>query len=192
MTVKQWAARAVVAATMAAGLSACGGGGDSAAPAATPEILTTGLTVKESTFPSIQADKYNMAILPSGGGVDDNGIITAAAANFQKDSPPKLLFLLASLDPSTNTVTKAAVIQNYNSTDLNEWKILGCGFGDFKCTNITVNPKTLEVDVKSTTLKALDFNRTPTTVTYAFYAAKDTVVAPGNQYIVVSGMMTAP
>jgi hypothetical protein len=44
----------------------------------------------------------------------------------------------------------------------------------------------------STTLKALDFNRTPTTDTYAFYWAKDTVVAAGNQYIVVSGMMTAP
>jgi hypothetical protein len=198
MTAKQWAARAVMAVSMATGLSACGGGGDSststaaATATATPEILTAGLTVKESTFPSIQVDKYNMEIAPNDGGLNDNGIITAFATNFHKDPIGKFLVLIASMDPVTNTVIKAVIIQSYDSSDLNAAKILGCGFGEFKCTNITVNPKTLEVDVKSTTLKALDFNRTPTTDPYAFYWAKDTVVAPGNQYIVVSGMMTAP
>jgi hypothetical protein len=65
MTAKQWAARAVVAATLAAGLSACGGGGDSAAPAVTPtpEVLTAGLTIKESVGDAPNKGSYNVKIL---------------------------------------------------------------------------------------------------------------------------------
>jgi len=64
MTAKQWAALAVLAATMAAGLSACGGGGDSAAPAApTPEVLTAGLTIKESVGDAPNKGSYNVKIL---------------------------------------------------------------------------------------------------------------------------------
>jgi hypothetical protein len=65
MTAKQWAARAVMAAAMAAGLSACGGGGDSAAPAVapTPEVLTVGLTIKESSGDSPSKGSYAVKIL---------------------------------------------------------------------------------------------------------------------------------
>jgi hypothetical protein len=67
MTAKQWAARAVVAATMAAGLSACGGGGDSAAPATTPtpEMLTVGLTLKNSTGDAPASGSYTVTVTAS-------------------------------------------------------------------------------------------------------------------------------
>jgi hypothetical protein len=82
MTAKQWAARAVMAATMAAGLSACGGGGDGAAPAVapTPELLTAGLTLRNSSgdSPAIGTYTVNIDDMVSDRVLNANGGGTAA------------------------------------------------------------------------------------------------------------------
>ena len=79
MTTKQWAARAVLAATMAAGLSACGGGGDSAMPAAAPaqEVLAPGLTLRESTGAAPADGAYSVKVVV--------GLVDATDAVFPPD-----------------------------------------------------------------------------------------------------------
>ena len=150
MTTKQWAARAVLAATMAAGLSACGGGGDSAATAATPtpEVLKAGLTIKESSISQMNTGLYQMTLIIDG--ITDTGPTIEYIATSQYPMP---YFLAVSYDKTSKKVTKAALQTQPELSFVQA----GCGFSSFECNNshITIDPINGHVSVSSLVLKEL-------------------------------------
>jgi hypothetical protein len=182
MTAKQWAARAVMAAAMAAGLSACGGGGDSAAPAVapTPEELTAGLTIKESTINRMDKNSYQMRLTAAG--VKDTG----STIEYIASSPaPNRFFLGISYDKTTKQVRKV-VLQTLPSSDFVQ---AGCGYSDFACDNshITIDPLSSQIKVSSLVLKELT---SPGTDLASVMTDPKTAVASPAGSLTVSGVMT--
>jgi hypothetical protein len=161
MTAKQWAARAVVAATMAAGLSACGGGGDSAAPAVVPapEELKAGLTIKESTDSDFQPAVYaDMKIINTDTVFDTTEEFGRFAQNNQPGSVNHIQ-LLVRFSKTTGQVSKLTLTKDTFGTPL---RAMGCGFDGFSCDNsrIAVNLGANEIRVTSLGLKSLTFSAT--------------------------------
>jgi hypothetical protein len=160
MTAKQWTARAVMAAAMAAGLSACGGGGDSAAPAPTaaPEVLTAGLTIKNSSDAAFTPTAYpNMKVIDVGTNYDTATEYGRYAEYVE--SATNSIELLVKFSKTTGQVSRVTLVKApFGQT----WHAMGCGFDGFTCDNssITINPTTNEIRVSSLNLKSLTFTST--------------------------------
>jgi hypothetical protein len=191
MTAKQWAARAVVAATMAAGLSACGGGGDSAAtsttPTVTPELLTPGLTIKASSDGAFAKDTQYSAMTVAGIlGVNDNA---ATEATVYADDGNNLE-LSATYLKATGQILKLVVIDTPTPNMLN-WHAVGCGFGSLTCDNsrISINLTTKEIRITSLPLKTLTFTAT-SSPNVILDANTQLNANPGT--VAVSGILTLP
>jgi hypothetical protein len=158
MTAKQWAARAVMAAAMAAGLSACGGGGDSAAPAEVPapEILKAGLTIKESTDSDFQSVVYtDMKIINTDTVFDTTEEYGRFAQNNLPGSTNNIQ-LLVRFSKTTGQVSRVTLAKDTFGTPL---RAMGCGFDGFLCDNsrIAINLAANEIRVTSLSLKSLTF-----------------------------------
>lgn len=187
MTAKQWAARAVLAATMAAGLSACGGGGDGAAPVAAPETLKVGLTIKESTDAAFPVSNYESMRIEPEGNVETSTQVKIYAENSIPGSPDHVE-LTALFDKNTQLVTRVVflkVVQN------NSFLAVGCGFDSHPCDNskVTLNPATSEVRVTSLPLKTLAFSSTRSA---QVISDGNTRLSPSPNTVVVSGIVNLP
>jgi hypothetical protein len=189
MTTKQWAVRAVLAATMAAGLSACGGGGDGAAPAVapTPEVLTAGLAVKESTDAVFRPATYpDMAVRDLETFLDTDTEYARYAERTSTDGIGQL-GLLVKLLKTTGQVSRVTLL---NDQTPGSWHALGCGFDGFACDNskITVDPATNVIRVTSMPLKTLTFSQSAPS--YDIISDPDTHLAANPGTAIVSGVLT--
>jgi hypothetical protein len=155
MNAKRWAAHAAVMTTLVAGLTACGGGGD-AAPAAkaTEEVLTAGLTIKESVGAVPANGLYNLKVDSNFPG-QPSGTQTTFAATDALTQTNNSLEAYVRFDSSTNAVIKAVLV---NIAGNNIVSAVGCGItAAHACSNITFNPATKEIRASSTLLKELTF-----------------------------------
>jgi hypothetical protein len=189
MTAKQWAARAVMAAAMAAGLSACGGGGDSAAPivAPTPEELKAGLTIKASTDNNFQPLAYtDMAIRDVGTDADTATEYGKFAQNNQLGAANHME-LLVRFSKTTGQVSRVTLLKDPFGAP---WHAMGCGFDGFQCDNsrITVNQSANEIRVSSMTLQTLTFS--PSAPGDVIISDPDTHLAANPGTATISGIVT--
>jgi hypothetical protein len=161
MTAKQWAARAVMAAAMAAGLSACGGGGDSAAPAVapTPEELTAGLTLRNSSGDSPANGSYTVQVdgtvtdrilTSDGGGAPLSGVTTFIFSD--NNVSPKFGGTIT-FTTADGTVTRALLYK----TNLQD-KPVACGFDGINhpCTGFKVDVANKKFTATSVILKTVN------------------------------------
>jgi len=190
MTAKQWAARAVVAATMAAGLSACGGGGDSAAPAVAPapEVLTAGLTIKESTDSSFQPFTFaDLKFIDFGTDYDTPTDYGRYAQNNEAGGANHIE-LMVWYSKTTGLVSRATLVTDPLKAPFHA---IGCGFDGYSCDNsrISVNTNSKEIRVSSLPLKSLTF-----TTTSGDFVISDssTHLATNPGTVVVSGSVVLP
>jgi len=180
MTAKQWTARAVLAATMAAGLSACGGGGDSAAPAPTvaPEALTAGLTIKESVGDAPSKGSYSVKILdvlPNAiQNANDDAVPYQGATTYFFNDQQTALF-----GGTISIAADGSVIQALLYGRTLQDKPVACGIPSINhpCVGFKVDPATKSFTATSVVLKAVS----------ADWTALDT--APSGQ-VTVSGIVT--
>jgi hypothetical protein len=167
MTAKQWAARAVVAATMATGLSACGGGGggDSAAPAVTPtpEVLTAGLTVKESTGNAPAKGTYVVKI------IDElpNALVNAQGSNttypgaltytFEEIAQKPVIGGTVSINKNDGSIIQALIYGYGNGISLSSTTPVACGLPapSNPCSGLNVDLNTKTITITSVVLKAV-------------------------------------
>lgn len=160
MNAKRWAAHAALMATMVAGLTACGGGGDGAATEtkAPEEQLTAGLTIKESTggvFPAVGTYALKVVTPATSAGVNK---LTFLASN-ETSAPLDYLEARVVYDSNTNTVDKAVIVRIQNGSTFTS--AVGCGITPaFACSGIVINPNTSEIRASSVVLKELDFTST--------------------------------
>ncbi|MEY2838958.1 MAG: hypothetical protein RJB60_1257 [Pseudomonadota bacterium] len=159
MTAKQWAARAVMAAAMAAGLSACGGGGggDSAAPPP-PETLTAGLTIKESTGNAPAKGTYVVKIIDE---------LPNALANAQGSNTTYLDALTYTFEENTQRPGIGGTISiNKNDGSIIQALVYGFGLGvtpvacglaapSNPCSGLKVDLNTKTITITSVVLKAV-------------------------------------
>jgi hypothetical protein len=161
MTAKQLAARAVMAAVMAAGLSACGGGGDGAAPApaaSTPEILTAGLTLRDAIGESPANGKYTVnifTILTNSYENSPSGFTTIQGVNtyaFSNDQNARNFGGSISVD-GNGTVVRA-MLYGSNLQD----KPMACGISGINnpCTGFKVDLVNKSFSATSVVLKAVN------------------------------------
>jgi hypothetical protein len=194
MTAKQWAARAVMAAAMAAGLSACGGGGDGAAPAVapTPEELTAGLTIKSSTDAAFEVSAYgNMKIQDTGTDYDTPSNSPTEYGRFAQNNEPNTpnhIELMVRFSKATNQVTYVTLVKYPKGSPMSA---VGCGFSNYSCDNkaISVNPTTKEIRITSLSLKSLAFTTTSSDLIIFDDGTKISNL-PGT--VVASGVMALP
>jgi hypothetical protein len=191
MTAKQWAARAVMAAAMATGLGACGGGGDSAAPAVapTPEELTAGLTVKESSDSAFSTFEYKtLKALATDGAFDTSTESTIFAQNNEAGNIDHIE-LTATYLKSTGQILKVVLLKN---PALQTWHAVGCGFDSFACDNskIKQSASTKELRVSSLQLKSLSFSPTIPSASIISDAGTHLSSTPG--LALVSGVVSLP
>lgn len=163
MNAKRWAAHAALMATLVAGLTACGGGGDSAPEAkAQEEQLTAGLTLREGTGPVTANGTYIVELLdvttdfmplsPSGDNENDKTGFTTA--EFRDSALTPRLYGSVTFKTATGEVEQ--VILGTPGTPNTE---VGCGTRyATPCTGLTVNPATGGFTAKSVVLKALNDN----------------------------------
>ena len=155
MTTKQWAARAVLAATMAAGLSACGGGGDSAVPAAeAPEVLAAGMVIKASTDKEFQPLAYaDMKVIDVETDFDTETEYGRFAQNNEPGSKDHIE-LLVRFSKATGQISRATLVKYFFP---DPFHVMGCGFDGFACDNsrITFNSSTNEIRITSLDFKSL-------------------------------------
>ena len=159
MNAKRWAAHAALMATLVAGLTACGGGGDSApvAEAKVPEEqLSPGLDIMESTggdLPTVGQYMLKVVTPPTQTGI--NKITFQANDEATAASATDVLEAYVIYDSNTKTVDKAVIVRIKN----NQFSAAGCGITtDFVCSGIVINPSTPEIRASSVVLKELTFD----------------------------------
>jgi hypothetical protein len=162
MTAKQWAARAVMAAAMAAGLSACGGGGDSAA-SPTPETLTAGLTIKESTGNAPAKGTYAVKI------IDElpNALVNAQGSNttypgaltytFEENTQNPVIGGTVSINKTDGSIIQALIYGYGDGISVSSTTPVACGLPapSNPCTGLKVDLNTKTITITSVVLKAV-------------------------------------
>jgi hypothetical protein len=159
MTAKQWAARAVMAAAMAAGLSACGGGGDSAAPAVapTPEVLTAGLTLRDASGATPKEGTYSVTVVATlNNEVDD--------AQTRKQPAPGITTFVFFNDPlgtfggSVSAKDDGTVVRAIIYGKNRQLQPSACGIDGIKnpCVGFKVDPVAKTFSATSVVLKAVN------------------------------------
>jgi hypothetical protein len=184
MNAKRWAAHAAVMATLMAGLTACGGGGDGAATEtkAPEEVLTAGLTLREGSGPvaangtySVKLDAVTTDFMPLTPASNDTNKTGYTTAEFSENATTPRLFGSVTFKTTTGEVEQVILVANTPNTDV------GCGTRyATPCTGLTVNPATGGFTAKSVVLKALndDWDALDTTVGQVIVSGIFTPTAP--------------
>jgi hypothetical protein len=158
MTAKQWAARAVLAAAMAAGLSACGGGGGDSAATPQPETLTAGLTIKESIGNAPPKATYMVKI------IDELPNALANAQGSNTTYPDALTYTFE--ENAQSPVIGGTVSINKNDGSIIQALLYGNGLGvtpvacglpvpSNPCSGLKVDLNTKTITITSVVLKAV-------------------------------------
>lgn len=190
MNAKRWAAHAALMATLVAGLTACGGGGDGAATEtkAPEEQLTAGLTIRENT--ASLPENITFAIKALTTPVDtlsptQSVYVASNVDDAAQDNKELELYVI--YDSASNSVVKAVILR-YPPAGA-PWVGFGCGVsGALSCSNIVINPVTKEIRASSVVFKELVFS--DSLGSEDIITAVDTVYAANGASLKASGSLT--